>query len=202
MKQSNIKIAVTGGIGSGKSTVCKIINSLGYPVYSCDETYKQVLADGKTVEELSKVFGCGILNADGSLNRTALSSVVFNDENKLEKLNAITHPKIFEAMFTNSSKDSGAVFYEVPLLFEGNYQNLFDEVLVVLRDRKERIKSVMQRDGLKEEEAVKRLKLQFDYDNNDFAKYYVIHNDGKIDDLQAKINEFLLKITYGYDIKK
>lgn len=191
MKQSKIKIAVTGGIGSGKSTVCKIINSLGYPVYSCDEVYKLVLQDGKTVQELTVEFGKEILNADGSLNRSALSAIVFNDEGKLERLNKITHPKIFEKLFKISSNDEGVVFYEVPLLFEGGYEKLFDSVLVVLRDKKERIDCVMSRDNLSEEEVVSRLNKQYNYDINDFTKYYVIHNDGNIDDLMLKINKLL-----------
>ena len=105
MKQNKIKIAVTGGIGSGKSTVCKIINSLGYPVYSCDEVYKSVLRDGQTVAELVKEFGKQILNFDGSLNRPALSAIVFDDEEKLKNLNKITHLKIFKKLFEISSND-------------------------------------------------------------------------------------------------
>lgn len=195
MKQSKIKIAVTGGIGSGKSTVCRIIQSMGFPVYSCDEVYKSVLQDGQTVEELEREFGEQILNCDGSLNRPALSAIVFGDEAKLEKLNKITHPKIFEKLFEISTNDDGVVFYEVPLLFEGGYEKLFDKVLVVLRDRKARINSIMVRDSLTEEEVNNRLNKQFNYDNTDFAKYYVIHNDGNIDDLRREVDAFLFKIT-------
>ncbi|MGN0807553.1 MAG: dephospho-CoA kinase [Candidatus Coproplasma sp.] len=195
MKQNKIKVAVTGGIGSGKSTVCKIIGGHGFPVYSCDEVYKTVLQDEITVEELKKEFGKEIINTDGSLNRTSLSAIVFADENKLEKLNKITHPKIFEKLFSISEGDSGVVFYEVPILFEGNYQNLFDKVLVVLRDKGNRIASVMSRDNLSEEEVNNRVNKQFNYDNTDFAKYYVIHNDGNFDDLSQEIDKLLSKIT-------
>ena len=195
MKQSKIKIAVTGGIGSGKSTVCRIIQSMGFPVYSCDEVYKSVLQDGQTVEELEREFGQRIKNTDGSLNRSALSAIVFGDETKLEKLNKITHPKIFEKLFEISTNDDGVVFYEVPLLFEGGYEKLFDKVLVVLRDRKARINSIMVRDSLTEEEVNNRLNKQLNYDNTDFAKYYVIDNDGNIDDLSREVDAFLFKIT-------
>lgn len=195
MKQIKIKIAVTGGIGSGKSTACKIIKEYGFPVYSCDEVYKTVLQDRKTIGELVEEFGREIVNADGSLNRIALSAIVFNDEKKLERLNRITHPIIFKKMFSISESECGVVFYEVPLLFEGNYQNLFDEVLVVLRDRKQRIECVAKRDNLKEEEVINRLNKQFNYDIADFAKYYVIHNDGNIDELKAEILKYLSKFT-------
>lgn len=198
MKQNKIRIAVTGGIGSGKSTVCKIIKDLGYPVYSCDETYKKVLQDAGTVEKLAKQFGREIIGEHGMLNRAVLSAMVFSDEEKLKKLNAITHPKIFEKMFADSEEDSGMIFYEVPLLFEGGYQNLFDEIIVVLRDKNERIKSVALRDNLREVEIVKRLNKQFDYDNNDFTQYYVIHNDSKINNMSDIIADILLKITRKY----
>ncbi len=198
MKRNKIRIAVTGGIGSGKSTVCKIIKESGYPVYSCDETYKKVLQDAGTVEELAEVFGREIVDAHGTLNRAVLSALVFNDEEKLKKLNEITHPKIFEKMFADSESNEGMVFYEVPLLFEGGYQNLFDEIIVVLRDRNERINSVMFRDNLKEEEVTKRLIKQFDYDNSDFKQYYVIHNDAKISNMSDIISDILLKITEKY----
>ncbi|MGN1060651.1 MAG: dephospho-CoA kinase [Candidatus Coproplasma sp.] len=200
MKQNKIKIAVTGGIGSGKSTVCKIINSLGYPVYSCDEVYKSVLTDRQTVEELKSEFGTLILNEDGSINRASLSAVVFNNEKKLDRLNTITHPKIFKKLFSISKDESGIVFYEVPLLFEGGYQNLFDGVLVVLRDRGQRIACVMNRDGLKEEEVISRLNRQFNYDINDFAEYYVIHNDGNIDNLTDKIIDFLKSLRKNFSL--
>lgn len=195
MKQSKIKVAVTGGIGSGKSTVCNILKSLGYAVYSCDEVYKQVLQDSLVLEELAKEFGNCVINKDGSLNRPALSAIVFNDAEKLEKLKKLTHSKIFEKMFEKSSKDSGVVFYEVPLLFEGGYQNLFDEVLVVLRDREQRIKSIIERDNLQEKEAINRLSKQIDYDKCDFAQYYVIHNNGNLSNLRDVINQYLSKFT-------
>lgn len=195
MKQNKIRIAVTGGIGSGKSTVCKIIHSLGYPVYSCDEVYKSVLRDGQTVAELVKEFGEQILNFDGSLNRPALSAIVFGDEEKLKNLNNITHPKIFKKLFEISADDKGVVFYEVPLLFEGGYEKLFDSVLVVLRDKKKRIDCVMKRDNLSEEEVISRLNKQYNYDIEHFAKYYVIHNDGNIDDLMREATNFLSKIA-------
>lgn len=200
MKQNKIKIAVTGGIGSGKSTVCKILKSLGYPVYSCDETYKKVLQDKNTLEELKDVFGEKIINLDGTLNRGALSELVFADEEKLNKLNSITHKKIFKKMFSDSEQEEGVIFFEVPLLFEGNYQNLFNDVLIIFRDKNDRINSVMARDGLKEEEVKIRLNKQYSYNQIDYVKYYVIHNDGNFDDLHTKINNFLadLKSKYSF----
>lgn len=193
MKQNNqIKIAVTGGIGSGKSTVCSILKSRGYAVYSCDEVYKLVLQDSSTIKELAAEFGNAIVNDNGTLNRSALSALVFAEEEKLKRLNEITHPKIFEKMFSLSKGDEGVVFYEVPVLFEGGYQVLFDDVLVILRDENVRIGSVTLRDGLTENEVKNRLNKQFNYNNSDLSKYYVIHNDKDIVNLNNKIDDFLV----------
>ena len=193
MKQN--KIAITGGIGSGKSTVCKILKEKGYAVFSCDEIYADLLSNGSLIGELIKAFGADILDSSGALNRKMLSEIVFADEKQRERLNKITHAKIFEEMFRRAEEISGTVFFEVPLLFEGNYQNLFDNVIVVLRNNKSRVESIKQRDNLSEVEVLKRIKNQYNYKNSKFAQYYVIHNDGKINDLCDIIDKMLLKIT-------
>ena len=199
MKQSNVKIAVTGGIGSGKSTVCKIIEEAGYPVYSCDAVYAELLNGKELPGKIAEVFGFGVLNTDGTLNRRALSEIVFGNEELLQKLNNITHPEIFRAMFSKAECDSGLVFFEVPLLFEGGYQNLFAGVIVVLRDKKSRIDSVSKRDGLTEREIENRINRQFNYDNSSFEQYYVIHNDGNYNELCDITADLLLKIIQVYN---
>ncbi|MCM1438754.1 MAG: dephospho-CoA kinase [Roseburia sp.] len=194
MKQNNIKIAVTGGIGSGKTTVCNIIEKLGYPVFSCDKVYGELLNGGSLNKMLSDEFGSEILT-EGNIDRSKLSACVFGDKIKLRKLNEITHPAIFSEMFLRSEKFKGLVFFEVPLLFEGNYQNLFNDVLVVLREERQRIDSVKLRDNLSDRQVYDRIENQCNYDMNNFAQYYVIHNSGKIDDLSGIIGEILLKLT-------
>lgn len=186
MKQSKRKIAVTGGIGSGKSTVCKFIAELGYPVISFDEVYARLLDSGCLTEKLVEVFGNEVIEgADGKVNRAALARVAFACEENTKKLNEITHPAIFNDAFEEAKKYTGDCFFEVPILFEGGYEKLFDCVVVVLRDTKARILSVMERDNITNENVVKRINRQFNYDNLEFAKYYVIHNQGNIDDLRV-----------------
>lgn len=202
MKQNKIKIAVTGGIGSGKTTVCDYIEAAGYPVYSCDKVYAELLCGKEMPEILAREFGEIILNSDGTLNRGALSALVFNDEKKLRKLNEITHRRIFDEMFARSEGKEGLVFYEVPLLFEGDNQKLFDEVIVVLREDAKRISSVKERDNLSETEIKNRMERQYNYSNSDFTKYYVIHNVGNFDDLRDVIGDILLKITTKYNLQK
>lgn len=199
MKQNKIKkIAVTGGIGSGKSTVCALIKEKGYKTYSLDEIYADLICGGKLVNELAKEFGKEVINSDGSLNREVLSRIIFGSAEKRKKLNEITHPAIFAEAFRRAESNGGLVFFEVPLLFEGGYQNLFDGVIVVLREETARIKSVSERDGIPPESVKKRINSQFDYNIGDFVKYYVVHNNGKIDDMSDIIDKILLELACKY----
>lgn len=193
MKQN--KIAITGGIGSGKSTVAKLIRERGYAVYSCDETYARLLSDENLLSEICAAFG-NVLNGQGKLDRKRLSAIIFSDRKKLRKLNEITHPRIFRAMFDEAERDGGKIcFFEVPLLFDGGYEKLFDDVIVVLRDEKKRAESIRARDGLTENQINERIKSQFNYDICDFAKYYVIHNNRTLDELEASVDGILGKIV-------
>lgn len=193
MRQNKI-IAITGGIGSGKSTVAKILRDKGYSVYSCDEIYAELTRDKEFLEKLNGQFG-DILNADGWLNRKKLSQIVFADAEKLKLLNSITHPAIYDRILTLSSGRDDVCFFEVPLLFEDGKENMFDEVIVVLRDKEKRIEEVMRRDELSEEEVISRINNQFNYENYNFAKYYVIHNDYDLNYLRSQIDKLLLKLT-------
>lgn len=189
MTQSNFKIAITGGIGSGKSEVCSYIKSAGYPVYSCDEIYSQLLNNGVFDSDLKNCFGEHIFN-DGKLNKAKLAGIVFNSEEELKKLNEITHPKILDCAF-EKMKAYKLSFLEVPLLFENGFEGLFDGVIVVLRDLDDRIKSIVKRDSISTKEAILRINSQFNYDNYDFAKYYVIHNCSNLEHLQGSVNDII-----------
>lgn len=195
MMQNNIKIAITGGIGSGKSTVSEMIRSEGYTVYSCDEIYNELLNGGGLAEEIGVTFGVAVNN--GELDKKALADVVFNDKSALEKLNSITHSKIYKAVF-DKMNEREISFCEVPLLFESGYEKYFDEVIVVLRNKESRINSLIQRNGLTRSEVEKRIKSQYNYDNANFTEYYVIHNDGNLQDLKLKTINVLQKIKEKY----
>jgi dephospho-CoA kinase len=194
MKQNKRKIAITGGIGSGKSTVAKIISDLGYPVFSCDETYAELLKDKNFLKILSERFG-DILNDEGELDRNKLSQIVFSDTKKLKELNDLTHPKIFDEMFNKSKDLQSLVFYEVPLLFEEGNEKLFDDVIVVLRDLNKRVVDIKKRDNLSEDKILCRIKSQYNYEKADFAKYYVTHNNGDFNDLARSVVYILDKLN-------
>lgn len=193
MTQNKFKIAITGGIGSGKSTVAKIISEQGYKVLSCDEIYGQLLKDEGFLKLLTNEFG-DILTGEGQLDRAKLSAIVFNDKEKLQCLNNITHTSIMNSAY-RQMEEKGICFLEVPLLFEGGYEKDFDAVIVVLRDIRKRIHSVTQRDKIEENAVISRINNQINYDNINLTEYYVIHNNSDYNDLRKKVLEILNNVV-------
>ena len=197
MTQNNVKIAITGGICSGKSTVANIIREQGHKVISCDEIYSALLQDRGFLKQICDEFG-KVLTNEGALDRVKLSEIVFNDHEKLNKLNIITHPQIMQRAM-EQMQGVGIHFCEVPLLFECGFENLFDNVIVVLRSENDRVKELMRRTKINKEQAVLRVKAQFDYHNKDFIKYYVIHNDKNLSDLYKQTLNLLEVIDKDYN---
>ena len=187
---TNKLIAITGGIGSGKSTVSKIIKDLGYPVFSADEVYKNLMKNKDFVKKIYN--GLGIESNSYNFDKSLISSKVFNDKEMLKKLNEITHPEVMNELIKLSKEKGGVVFNEVPLLFESNCQDKFDKVIVISRNREDRIKSVIKRSNLTAEEVESRMNAQVDYDNMDLSKYIVIKNDGN---KQSFIDKLKLALT-------
>ena len=200
MKQ-NKKIAVTGGIGSGKSTVLSMIEERGYPVLSCDRIYSELAERPEFIAKLCRHFG-DITDGYGRLDRKKLSEIVFGDRKKLAKLDEITHPAIYNEMFRRAAGYDKICFCEVPLLFESGAQSLFDGVIVVMRDASDRMAGAANRDNVPEEAIKRRMTSQFDYDKGDFAEYYVIHNNSNLAQLQDKVETTLKRIEDEYTFKE
>ncbi len=193
------KIAVTGGIGSGKSTFLEYVRKAGYPTFSCDEIYKEVVRSKAYIEKLTKEFPSCV--EGGQVNKAKLATIVFQNEAKRLALNAIAHPMITSSLFERMENCKGdLVFAEVPLLFEGNYQNGFDRVIVLLRDENARVSSVIHRDGLLEREVQDRIAAQFDYHSDEAKKIFkdcnaiLIENNQNEEALQEKIEEIISKL--------
>ena len=185
------KIAVTGGIGSGKSTVCKIIKEAGYTVLSCDKIYSELLKENAFIEKLKNAFPQAIVG--GQLNRRALAKAVFADGEMLKKLDSIAFPAIMERAH-KMLENLEIGFVEVPLLFEGGFEKDFDEVWVLTRNKENILAAVTERSNLTREEVVARINSQFDYDGADLSNCKVIENDGILSDLREKINKALKDI--------
>ena len=190
-KKTGKIIAVTGGIGAGKSTVSGIIKNLGYRVFGADEIYKKLLKNGEFKRKIYSAVG---LAFNGRFVKKQVADVVFNDKAKLDALNEVTHGEIMSAMLKKSKKalsnaKNGLVFNEVPLLFEGGYENLYDGAIVVMRDKKARIAAVTARDGISEARTVARINNQLDYEKKDLTAYTLIVNDGDVESLVEKVEK-------------
>ncbi len=193
------KIAITGGIGSGKSTVSRRIQQAGYPVFSCDELYKNILHNPTYIEKIKERFPSCII--DGEIDKRKLASIVFKNKEQRAALNSIAHPLVMQALFQRMEEcTSHLVFAEVPLLFECNYQTQFDEVIVVLREKTERIASVVRRDGLLPAEVGDRISSQFDYHAQEAKNVFdacgaiLIDNNQTEEELKQKIDRLLVKL--------
>jgi dephospho-CoA kinase len=144
-----IQVGITGGIGSGKSLVCKIFQCLSVPVYDADRHAKELMTtDGILVSEIKKEFGVLSYNEDGSLNRSYLADTVFNDSARLKTLNSLVHPRVglnYEQWVAHQVNHP-YVLKEAALLFESGSHQLLDKVIVVHAPESLRVQRVIKRD--------------------------------------------------------
>ncbi len=190
------KIAVTGGIGSGKSTVLKLIAELGYQTFSCDEIYRELILSPVYIQKIAENFPDCVKN--NAIDRNRLSATIFADEGKRELLNSIAHPLIMERLQEEMNSCEGElVFAEVPLLFEGGFERTFDKIIVVMRNRKQRITSLLSRDGADRACIEKKMLAQFHYDSEEGMERLrannaiLLQNDGDKKSLKEKIKRIL-----------
>jgi dephospho-CoA kinase len=175
-----LQIGITGGIGSGKSLVCKIFQLLGVPVYDADSHAKELMTtDGILVSQIKKEFGDLAYNHDGSLNRLYLSEHVFHDEKKLQVLNALVHPRVGVDFKNWVGKHRHAyVLKEAALLFEANVAGTLDKVIVVSAPDSVRMKRVLIRDPHRTVEQFKAIvEKQLPQEEKLKRADYIIVND-------------------------
>lgn len=160
-----LKIGLTGGIATGKSSVSGFLRSLGAAIIDADVLAREVVLPGKPAwQEIIKQFGPTVIHEDGSLNRKHLASIVFADEQARRKLNQITHPRvierIYEIMSDMARQGVAAVVLDVPLLIEADMTEMVDEVWLVVAEQEQQRARLMARDGLTAKEATSRIKAQ------------------------------------------
>ncbi len=176
-----LQVGITGGIGSGKSLVCKVFAALGVPVYDADSRAKAIMTtDGILVNQIKEEFGNLAYAEDGSLNRSYLSEQIFQHPHKRDKLNALVHPRVAVDTDRWVDEQSGKVYVirEAALMFEsGSYKKL-DASIVVTAPEWLRIKRVLQRDPQRSEEAVRRImKAQIPEEESRKRANFIIEND-------------------------
>lgn len=173
-----LKIGLTGGIGSGKTTVAKVFEVLGIPVYYADEAAKQLMNEDEVLQQkIISVFGAAAYT-NGKLNRQYLSSLVFNNKENLELLNSLVHPAtIADAAVWFSKQKSPYVLKEAALLFESGTAAGLDFVIGVTAPETIRMKRVMDRDGVTATEVKKRMQNQMEETIKMRLCDFVIHNN-------------------------
>jgi dephospho-CoA kinase len=176
-----IRLGITGGIGSGKSTICAIFELLGVPVYYADEEAKKILDEAAVKKKVIAVLGNEVLNAQGLMDRKKISSIVFDDKIKLEQLNAIIHPAVADH-FANWLKQQASHKYivkEAAIMFESDAYRQVDKVIVVVAPAELRINRVMQRDAISRDQVEQRMKYQMSDKEKTERSQFVIYNDEK-----------------------
>jgi len=188
-----LTIGVTGGIGSGKSTVTKFLEALGAPTIDADKVGHAIYApDGPAYSDMIAAFGRGILASDGTIDRRKLGPIVFADAGALKRLNSIVHPKMFARMgemikHLRAGGERNPIVVEAAILIEANWQALFEEIWLVVTS-KERVVERIERDrGLKPEQTEARIRAQLSDEERQKHSTLVITNNGTLDELREKI---------------
>lgn len=193
------KVGLTGGIGSGKSTVARMLGGAGFAVVDADQIARDIMEPGSPVlDEVAAEFGADLIGADGALNRGELARRAFATTEDTKRLNAITHPAIraeSERRFAAAeAAGEQAVIYDMPLLVDlGLYQDM-DLTVVVDVDKEERIRRLVAKRGLDEADARARMAQQIDDEARLAASDVVIDNNGPLDALEPQVAALVEKI--------
>ncbi len=194
-------IALTGGMGAGKTTVLEAFECLGAKTLDCDSiSHTQMMPGGCAYNKVVEEFGDKILNSNNEIDRKALADIVFSDEKLLKNLEFITHNCIFDelkAQISNITED--VVVIEVPLLFKCEFPFNYDASVAVIADTDVRIKRIIKRDNCTAEDALKRIKKQLSNDELIMRADFVIENNGDITLLKTRTEEVYNRICRSAD---
>lgn len=193
-------IGLTGGIGSGKSTVADMLRAHGFPVVDADQIAREIMEPGSPVlDEVATAFGADLIDERGVLDRAALARRAFASEATTQKLNAITHPAIraesarrFEQLARAGEK---AAVYDMPLLIELGMHRDMDFTIVVDVDAEKRVQRLVEKRGLDADDARNRIERQISDAERRAAADEVIDNNGTLEELQQRVDAVAAKIT-------
>ncbi len=183
-----MKVAVTGGIGAGKSEFMRAVKELGIRTYSADEINAELLRDKRYIEKLSEAFPLAV--KDGKVDKSVLREEVFSDEKKRKTLNALAHPEIRRQI----EEITGDAVIEVPLLFESGMTDLFDRVIVVTAGEDVRINRIVSTRNISKDLAKNIIKNQTTDDERIKRADYIAINDGTRKDLYEQAKNIIKRI--------
>ena len=178
-----VKVGITGGIGSGKSTVCKVFAFLGIPVFEADIVAKQLMNSNTEIRtRLINLFGSTVYLPDRTIDRKYLAGIVFNNPPLLAKLSEIVHPVVHKSFDEWCRKqNSPYIIHESAILFESGFYKLMDKTIVVVANEDERIERVMKRDKMTKELVKQRIKNQLnDEEKIKLADFVIGNNDNEL----------------------
>ncbi len=178
-----MNVGITGNIGSGKSTVCQIFETLGIPTYYADVEAKKLMTEDPLVrEQIKLLFGVKAYTVDGILDRKYIGDIVFNNPQMLSRLNYIVHPAVkrHSSAWAKIQKKAAYTLKEAALLIESNNHEAMDKIIVVTAPLDLRVNRVMERDGATKEEVMAREQKQMDESKKVALADFVINNDGSI----------------------
>ncbi|SRR5579875_288240 len=189
-----LTIGLTGGIGSGKSTVARMLAELGAPSFDADKVGHNIYSpDGPAYHDVIAAFGRGILAPDGTIDRKKLGPIVFADPAQLKRLEAIVHPRMFDRMreMVAEMRAQGVtapIVIEAAILIEAHWQPLFDEIWLVVAPRQQVLRRIEAERGLKPEQTEARIKAQLPDEERRKHASLVIDNSGTIEELRTQVN--------------
>jgi dephospho-CoA kinase len=179
-----LKIGITGGIGSGKTTVCKVFELLGIPVFYADTVAKLIMyTDPELKKDIRNTFGVKSYFSDGQLNRPYISSIVFNNESELNKLNALVHPAVFRAfdVWLTHHSEAPYIIKEAALLYETESYKMCNLSVLVISPEATRIRRIIARDGISTEEILLRMNRQFsDEQKKKLANHILVNDESRL----------------------
>ncbi|MBK8850662.1 MAG: dephospho-CoA kinase [Saprospiraceae bacterium] len=185
-----IKLGITGGIGSGKSTVCSIFEMLGVPVYYADDRAKQIMTANKEVKKaIIDIFGKQAYFLNGRINRKYIAEIIFQQPEKRKLLNAIVHPAVLEdGRKWNASQKAAVTLKEAALLIQSGSYKEMDYVILVTCPPDVRIPRVMRRNKMSKQEVLNRIQSQMSDDEMRQFADFVIQNDGQVSLIHQVLN--------------
>ncbi|UQF11862.1 dephospho-CoA kinase [Vagococcus lutrae] len=191
-------LGLTGGIATGKSTVSRFFRQHDIPVVDADVIAREVVEPGTDgLAEIVKTFGTEILLEDGSLNRKKLGEIIFKDEDKREMLNQILHQEIHQKMMMAKEKWENErvplIVFDIPLLYEADYQRTFDAIMVVYVPEKTQIARLMERDELTVQQARDRIASQLPIEEKKVRADIVIDNSQTIAETYEQVQNWLIE---------
>lgn len=193
-------VAITGGIGSGKSTAANALKEAGYPVISCDKVCAELYKLPSFRRKLKKYFPTAVKGfLFPKIDKAELAERAFMDDDGYEILTERVTEPVYKKALQKARRRRGLIFIEVPLLFEHNKQGDFDKVIIVLRNRDDREESVFKRSGLKKSQIAARIARQVDYGTLDLTPYRVLRNDGTAEELQERVKKLAKALELEFE---